>query len=48
MKPIEALVEDPIIQLVIFVVLFIGVVDTFRFILDLIWKKLGGKEDDIR
>ena len=38
---------DPLIQLVIIVTIAVGVYDMLKFILAWIWKKLGGKEDDV-
>ncbi len=42
MLALESLIEDPIIQFLIFIILFIGVMDAFKFLLMFIWKKLGG------
>ena len=43
---IEELVNDPIVQLLIFVILVIGVFDACKFALSFIWKLLGGKDDE--
>ncbi len=40
MQPLEALLDDPILQLLLFVILVIGVVDAFKFALSWIWRKL--------
>jgi len=45
-KQLETIVEDPIIQLLLAVIVFYGVMDTFRFILMWVWRKLGGSDDD--
>ena len=37
--------DDPVIQLVIIVVVAVGVFDAFKFAMNWVWKKLGGKED---
>ena len=46
MKPVEALLDDPIIQLLIIVIIAIGVFDAFKFALSWVWKKIGGKDDE--
>ena len=45
MESLDALIEDPVIQLLIIVIIAVGVFDTFKFILNWVWKKLGGKDD---
>jgi len=40
------LLEDPIIQLVLLVTLIVFVMDAYKWILDRVWKLLGGKDDD--
>ena len=48
MESLEALVNDPIVKLLIVVIVFIGVMDAFKTALDWVWKKLGGKDEDFR
>jgi len=38
--------EDPVVQLVIFVTMCVIVMDTFKFIMDWVWKKLGGDDNE--
>mgnify|MGYP003155258419 CR=1 FL=1 len=45
MESLNALLEDPVIQLVIIVIIAVGVFDAFKFALSWVWKKLGGKEE---
>ena len=45
-QPIEALIEDPIIKLLILAVVVVGVVDAFKFAMSWIWKKVSDKKDD--
>ena len=48
MKSLESLIDDPIIQLLIMVIIAIGVFDAFKFALEWVWKKLGGGDDEVR
>lgn len=43
MKELEYLIEDPIIQLMGFVILSIGIYDAFKFALSIVWRMIGGK-----
>ena len=45
MTPVEKIIEDPIIQLLIFVILAIGVFDACKFVLLFFWKKISGEKD---
>tara|TARA_B100000131_G_scaffold320616_1_gene369216 strand:+ start:2935 stop:3078 length:144 start_codon:yes stop_codon:yes gene_type:complete len=45
-KAIEHLTEDPIIQLMIFVIIFIGILDAFRFAAGYIWKALNNNNHE--
>ncbi len=45
MTPVEEIIEDPIVKLLIILVITIGVYDAFKFALSWVWKKLGGKDD---
>ncbi len=40
------LIEDPIVQLVLLVTVVVFVMDAYKWILDRVWKLLGGKDDD--
>ena len=40
------MLEDPIIQLVLLVTVVVFVMDAYKWILDRVWKLLGGKDDD--
>ena len=42
MRELEYFIEDPIIQLMGFVILSIGVYDAFKFALTLLWRYIGG------
>tara|TARA_B100000131_G_C17874147_1_gene515490 strand:- start:491 stop:634 length:144 start_codon:yes stop_codon:yes gene_type:complete len=46
MEPLNAILEDPVLQLFFFVVLAVGVFDAFKFAMMWVWKKLGGKDED--
>ena len=46
MRMIEELISDPIVQLLIFVILVIGVFDACKFALSFVWRLLGGKDDE--
>ena len=46
MTPLEELIEDPIIQLVLIIIVSIGVFDAFKFALNWVWKKIGGHDDE--
>ena len=46
MESFDALLEDPIIQLLMFVILFVCVMDAFKFALLWVYKMLGRKEGD--
>ena len=46
MESLDALLEDPIIQLLLFVIVAVGVFDAFKFAMAWTWKKLGGNEDE--
>tara|TARA_A100001011_G_C13994933_1_gene708856 strand:+ start:351 stop:494 length:144 start_codon:yes stop_codon:yes gene_type:complete len=46
MEKINFLLADPIIQLIIFAVLFVCVMDGFKFILLWAHKMMGGKDGD--
>jgi len=48
MTPLDELIADPVVQLVVCIVLFIGIMDAFKTALDWVWKKLGGKDEDFR
>jgi len=45
MESLDALLEDPVIQLLLLVVVAVGVFDAFKFAMAWVWKKLGGKDD---
>ncbi len=45
MKTIDAILDDPVIQLVIIVIVTIGVFDAFKFALSWVWKKIGGHDE---
>jgi len=40
------MLEDPIVQLVLLVTVVVFVMDAYKWILDRVWKLLGGKDDD--
>ena len=42
MRELEEVVNDPIVQLFILVVIAVGVFDAFKLVLSWLWKKLGG------
>lgn len=44
MSFVEYFFEDPIIQLMGFVILSIGVYDAFKFALTIVWRKLSGED----
>ena len=46
MESLDALLEDPIIQLLMFVILFVCVMDAFKFALLWVYKMLGGRDED--
>ena len=43
MRAIDFLIEDPILQFMGMVILSIGIYDSFKFVLALVWKKIGGE-----
>jgi hypothetical protein len=45
MTPLEEIIHDPVVQLLIIVVVGIGVFDAFKFLLSWIWKMIGGNGD---
>lgn len=47
MTPIDSLVEDPIIQLLLIVVFAIGVFDAFKFAASWILKKFRNEDDNV-
>ncbi len=46
MEALDALLDDPIIQFLLIVIIAVGVFDSFKFVMNWIWRKLGGKEDE--
>ena len=46
MTSLREIVNDPIIQLLIIVIVAIGVFDTFKFVMSWVWRKIGGKGED--
>jgi len=46
MTPIEEIVNDPVVKLLIILVISVGVYDAFKIVLEWIWRKLGGKNDE--
>tara|TARA_R100000008_G_C3540619_1_gene144555 strand:- start:616 stop:774 length:159 start_codon:yes stop_codon:yes gene_type:complete len=45
-ESIETLYQDPILQLLVFVVLVIGVVDAYKFMMCWLFKKIVGDSDE--
>ena len=46
MTPFEEIINDPVVQLLILVVIAVGVFDAMKLALSWIWKLLGGKQDE--
>ncbi len=46
MKSIEYFLQDPVVQLFITVAGAFFVYDVLKFILEWVWKKLGGQDDE--
>jgi len=44
--PLEEIIEDPVVQLLIIVIVAVGVFDAFKFALAWIWKKMGGHDEE--
>ena len=45
MESLDALLDDPVIQLLLLVIVAVGVFDAFKFAMAWVWKKLGEKND---
>tara|TARA_Y100001970_G_C14172929_1_gene825199 strand:- start:799 stop:945 length:147 start_codon:yes stop_codon:yes gene_type:complete len=48
MESLDALLEDPVIQLLLMVIVAVGVFDAFKFAMSWVWKKLGGKDEEFK
>ena len=42
MTPLEEIIEDPVVKLLIIVVLAVGIFDAFKFALSWVWRKIKG------